>query len=526
MAHPIDGSETAVADPREKERTPAAADWPSRPRYLPVVPAAARWPVGLGLLAFASVLAGINLTDFAPVAVLLGAWMASTAVTDKYVHKYPYRYYSYLFASATKAAALMGLVVLAGALALSEPWGRELAYAWAAFSVLDVLPGFPRRRAPQLMFDPAVLTSRQVSGQADEDDLGDASSGRVPDAPPFEQVADRLTPEMADAVRRVVPGIDDGTPTIILDDRTSRGEPGRSRAQVMIQTFPVNDTGRIIRYWVGHVDELAFQGHFVCVYLPLQAVRERIHRRFGALGKMAFLTNFLVHRVGPKTPIVNRFYFALTRGRGRNLSRAEVWGRLSYCGLTVVEEEDFGPYRIVCAQRRGSPIRGRKPSFYPVVGLRKVGLDGQMLTTHKVRSMYPFSEFLQKQIFEQNGLANTGKFKDDFRLTEYGPTLRRYWLDELPQIYDWLRGDIKLVGIRATSPHFLSLYPEEFIRRYIRVKPGLIPPLFDEDTDGFEDIVAVEMDYLRDYGTAPNWTDLRYLWDTIHAIVLRGVRSK
>jgi len=77
-----------------------------------------------------------------------------------------------------------------------------------------------------------------------------------------------------------------------------------------------------------------------------------------------------------------------------------------------------------------------------------------MLRTHKVRSMYPFSEFLQKQIFDANGLVGTGKFKNDFRLTEYGKFLRKHWIDELPQIYDWLHGDIKLVGMRATSPHF------------------------------------------------------------------------
>ncbi len=84
--------------------------------------------------------------------------------------------------------------------------------------------------------------------------------------------------------------------------------------------------------------------------------------------------------------------------------------------------------------------------------------------------MYPYSEFLQKQIFEDHGLVGTGKFKNDFRLTEYGKYLRRYWIDELPQIYDWPRGDIKLAGLRATSPHFLSLYPKEFIDLYIRVK--------------------------------------------------------
>jgi len=66
--------------------------------------------------------------------------------------------------------------------------------------------------------------------------------------------------------------------------------------------------------------------------------------------------------------------------------------------------------------------------------------------------MYPFSEFLQKQIFDANGLVGTGKFKNDFRLTEYGKFLRKHWIDELPQIYDWLHGDIKLVACERRAP--------------------------------------------------------------------------
>ena len=61
---------------------------------------------------------------------------------------------------------------------------------------------------------------------------------------------------------------------------------------------------------------------------------------------------------------------------------------------------------------------------------------------------------------------------------------------------------------------------------YTKVKPGLIPPLFDEETSGFDQIVAVEVDYLEAYAKAPVLTDLRYFWATINDIVFRGVRSK
>jgi lipopolysaccharide/colanic/teichoic acid biosynthesis glycosyltransferase len=180
----------------------------------------------------------------------------------------------------------------------------------------------------------------------------------------------------------------------------------------------------------------------------------------------------------------------------------------------------------IIARREAFPIGKKKPSYYLIAPLEKVGLDGKSIHTHKIRTMYPFSEYLQKRIFEEHGLASTGKFKNDFRLTEFGKFLRKYWLDELPQVFDWLRGDVKLVGIRATSRHFLSLYPKKFLELYVQIKPGLIPPIFDESTNGFEQIVEVELKYLQRYWEQPLRTDVRYLIQTFKDISFKGIRSR
>jgi lipopolysaccharide/colanic/teichoic acid biosynthesis glycosyltransferase len=194
--------------------------------------------------------------------------------------------------------------------------------------------------------------------------------------------------------------------------------------------------------------------------------------------------------------------------------------------MRVIAESQGKGDSCLIAQRVASPVRNKRPSYYPIVALEKVGLDGGIVRTHKIRTMFPYSEFLQKRIFEDNGLAPTGKFANDFRLTEYGRFLRKYWLDEIPQIFDWLRGDVKLVGMRATSRHYLSLYPRELYDLYVQIKPGLIPPIFDESTDGLEAIAGVEMEYLRCYREQPLRTDIRYLVQTVTDIVFRGVRSK
>jgi lipopolysaccharide/colanic/teichoic acid biosynthesis glycosyltransferase len=271
-----------------------------------------------------------------------------------------------------------------------------------------------------------------------------------------------------------------------------------------------------------------FGGYLLCRYVPLTETTRRLAARYGSgLGyRIVCLTQFLVSRAWPKIPRLNALYFLLLGRRGRILSKVEVWGRLSYAGLRVIAESAIGDDTWVLAQRVSHPATKKNPSYYPVVALEKVGLDGEPIYLHKVRSMYPYSEFLQQRIFEDHGLSSTGKFANDFRLTEYGPFLRRYWLDELPQIFDWLRGSVKLVGMRATSRHYLSLYPAELIDLYLRTKPGLIPPIVDESTPGFDKIVETELRYLRRYQQAPTKTDVEYFFKTFSDIFLRGVRSK
>ncbi|MDP1862100.1 MAG: sugar transferase [Gemmatimonadaceae bacterium] len=460
------------------------------------------------------------------------AWMISALLTDKYRHKYPYRYDSYVVASHSKAAVVMSVPWAVGLWALPwlSPADTRLWISLGAFCVLDLVLSLPRRRSPIDPFDPHVLMSRSVSGQA-ELDLETAVSPSVGVGSAvcaIGDVARDLPVTVLERLRMAVPRYTDSLETVVVNDRSmfEAETAPTSVARILVLSTPLNDIRRINRYILAHAPTLVMGGFLVARYEPLESVRDRLRARWKLLFGVAFAGNFAVHRVLPKVPGLNKLYFAATRGWGRNLSRAEVWGRLSFCGFRVVAEVELGEQRAVIAHRVALPIENRRPSYYPLVGLTKIGLDGQLLQTHKVRSMYPFSEFLQKQIFEDNGLVGTGKFKNDFRLTEYGKFLRRHWIDELPQLYDWLRGDIKLVGIRATSPHFLSLYPADFIESYIRVKPGLVPPLFAEGTDGFDQIVEIERAYLERYARAPLATDVRLLWDTFVDIVFRGVRSK
>jgi len=308
---------------------------------------------------------------------------------------------------------------------------------------------------------------------------------------------------------------------------------------LLIGRTRINDVSRLNWFLMFCAKRITEGGFIVVRYMPLENIIKNFKRHYKGLRYwMIFILHFIWYRAIPKIPWLDTLYFSspiawldtlhlsVVKSRNRALSKAEAWGRLAYYGMHVIAESEGDGEIYLIAQRNEMPVHNKKPSYYPVVALEKVGLDGKIIRTHKIRTMFPFSEYIQKRLYEDHGLTSTGKFAHDFRLTEIGKFMRRYWLDELPQIFDWLRGDIKLVGMRATSRHFLSLYPKELYDLYILIKPGLIPPIFDGSTTGFDQIVAVELTYLKSYWEQPIRTDVRYFFRTLTDILFRGVRSK
>ncbi len=501
-------------------------------RYIPAIATSmVRAIIGVVGLTIIAVLA-INASggnNYVPVLVLFwSAWLVATKLTDKYIHKYPYRYYSYLIASHVKSALVMGGVLGVAILVVDifQAQASLILSVFACAMLVDFVVAVPRRERPlDKEYDHKVLASREVGGQADLTvDASASAHFRNGTHQTFKEVAHGVHNAVVKQMRQTISGFHDKMSVRVISDRKA-ASTGTEPVELLISDVRINDVRRINAFLIKHTEHLAMGGYFIGSYQPLESKRAAIRQRYGSGAFWpVFLMSFLWSRIWPKVPFLNRLYFLVTQGTNRHLSKAEVWGRLSFCGLHVISEVEEEGLRHIIAQRVGTPITNRKPSYYPIIGLNKIGLDGQVLKTHKLRSMYPFSEFLQKQIFEQNGLAESGKFKNDFRLTEYGPFIRRYWLDEVPQLFDWLCGDIKLVGIRPTSPHFLSLYPKSFVDLYIKVKPGFISPIFGDD--GFDRIVEIERIYLERYLEAPFRTDVSLFINTFKDIVFRGVRSK
>jgi lipopolysaccharide/colanic/teichoic acid biosynthesis glycosyltransferase len=470
---------------------------------------------------------------------LLIGWMVSVWLTDKYTHKYPQRYFTYLIASHGKAAVVMGLTIALFASIGAFARGISSTCRGALLFVLaDLLLSLPRVR----MSDPpdsghsrgdSPAPSHSHAGPPPVHTIGICQ--QLSEAPDVARV-DGLLPFIAECMQASDSG---AANTCVIEGDSAASEEASTVVACLIQMKSLNNVKRLNLFLQELPKSVHMGGYFICRYRPMDEELERLRaEKSGAALFASYGWHFFRYRALPKIRTLERIYFSRvfsgvdswiyrrTQRARRVISRAEMWGRMYYWGFEVLGERKIHEDHWVVTRRFRDPQTGRRPSFFLLARLSKVGLDGKPMHVRKVRSMYPFSEFIQERIYKEHGLSNTGKFKNDFRLTDYGKFVRRYWLDEIPQIFDWMRGEIKLVGMRATSPHFLSLYSQELYDVYVQTKPGLIPPIFDPNTNGFEDIARIELEYLRAYQDRPVTTDIRYFFRTLHDIFLRGIRSR
>ncbi len=202
----------------------------------------------------------------------------------------------------------------------------------------------------------------------------------------------------------------------------------------------------------------------------------------------------------------------------------ELSGIMMYFGFKKVFQKKIEKLDYVVFQKLYEKSKIEFPSTKLIISLDRVGYKGKNIKIHKIRSMYKYSEFLHQDMLEKEGLSSIGKVNKDPRITPFGRFIRKYWIDEIPQIIDLLLGKIKLVGIRAMSHAFFSQYPDRYQKKYFQVKPGLICPIFDNKNPGFNEIVRIEEKYLDDYLSNPFKTDFKLFFKTLF-MIFKGARS-
>ena len=153
-----------------------------------------------------------------------------------------------------------------------------------------------------------------------------------------------------------------------------------------------------------------------------------------------------------------------------------------------------------------------------------IGLHGKPFTMYKFRSMVTNAEELKKKLAEENGQTDRFifKMKDDPRITKVGRFIRKTSLDEFPQFFNVLKGDMSLVGPRPALPEEVARYGSLYSTRLL-VKPGITGPW---QVSGRSDLSQEQSEYL-DVSYIENWSiagDLAILAKTV-LVVFRGTGS-
>jgi lipopolysaccharide/colanic/teichoic acid biosynthesis glycosyltransferase len=157
---------------------------------------------------------------------------------------------------------------------------------------------------------------------------------------------------------------------------------------------------------------------------------------------------------------------------------------------------------------------------------RVLGQHGVPFDMYKVRTMVKDADALRDEVAHLPR-DSFGKIIGDPRILPFAHFSRAHWFDELPQLVNVGRGDMKPVGIRPMpEDEWTSLYPDSLMSRALEHKPGLmaIPYAFPR-TGRFEDRFAQMIKYLDAYERDPEGTDREYFRRIVHNIVVGGVRS-
>jgi len=150
----------------------------------------------------------------------------------------------------------------------------------------------------------------------------------------------------------------------------------------------------------------------------------------------------------------------------------------------------------------------------------RVGKGGRLFKFYKFRSMRVDSDRMRAELESRNELTGpVFKIKDDPRVTAVGHFLRRSSLDEIPQIFNVLKGDMSIVGPRPALPGEVAKY-EAWHRRRLEVKPGItcLWQVAGRSQVDFDEWMRLDIEYMsrRSLGT-----DLAIFFKTIPAVIAR-----
>lgn len=164
-------------------------------------------------------------------------------------------------------------------------------------------------------------------------------------------------------------------------------------------------------------------------------------------------------------------------------------------------------------------VKADDPKGPVIFSQDRVGKGGRVFRMRKFRSMCVDAEDRLEDLKDLNEKSGpVFKIKDDPRVTRVGHWLRKLSLDELPQFWDVLRGDISIVGPRPALPKEVAQY-DAYQRQRLLVKPGITcywQTRRDRDSISFDEWVDLDLLYVRKCGVL---TDLKLIVQTIGVVL-------
>ena len=155
----------------------------------------------------------------------------------------------------------------------------------------------------------------------------------------------------------------------------------------------------------------------------------------------------------------------------------------------------------------------------------RIGRNGRRFKIYKFRSMYIDAEERKKELQSQNEVKGLMfKMENDPRITKVGKFIRKTSIDELPQFYNVVKGDMSLVGTRPPTEDEFEKY-NQYYRRRISMTPGLTgmwQVSGRSEIENFDDVVKYDLQYIDNWSL---WLDIKILFKTIW-VVFAGKGSK
>ncbi|NVK66298.1 MAG: sugar transferase [Flavobacteriales bacterium] len=264
-----------------------------------------------------------------------------------------------------------------------------------------------------------------------------------------------------------------------------------------------------------------------CVQTHQQMRESRRINKIPVVKNLYNVIEFGVHRILPKLKYLGKGYKFFMRNGKRRLTKTEVLGRLVRYGFRIVEvEEDIDGKLFFAVEKNGAVKTDQKPSYGPLYKMPRIGKDGKLIHVYKFRTMHPYSEYLQDYILRNNGYAESGKPANDFRLTSWGKVMRKYWLDEIPQLINVVRGEMKIIGVRPVSHRYFEDIPAHIQSLRLKQKPGCIPPYVALNRASSKDsVLDAEETYLRLSKDRITRVDTGLVYLAFKNIVIKGKRS-